>query len=207
MQGPVEKLSTKDGSAGDDLALLDAATRGDRAAFAAFVRRHEGAVRRYARGIVGDVDAADATQDTFLLVWRSLAAGAGYRAEGGASPRAWLFTIARHAAWRRTRKKAGEPPVHEDVDAVVDADLGCAAGWGQSPEAVAAAAESRARVRAALLRLPDADRELLALRDFADVSGADVAAAIGISVAAEKSRLHRARLLLLAALREGGTDA
>ncbi len=187
----------------EDLALLRAVEAGggaERAAFAGFVRMHEPAMRRYLRSLVSAADAADAAQETFFEVWRVTRAGQGFRGEG--TVRSWLFAIARHAAWRRNRRRAGEPPVHEDVDAVVDLQLGCAAGWGDDPEQLLAAAESQAAVRAALARLPDADREILALRDIAGLSGPDVAATLRISLAAEKSRLHRARLLLMAALRE-----
>jgi RNA polymerase sigma-70 factor (ECF subfamily) len=139
-----------------------------------------------------------------LQVWRVSRAGNGFRGEGNV--RSWLFTIARRAAWRRSRRRAGEPPHHDDVDAVIDLDLGAAAGWGASPEQLLASAESKAAVHAALATLPDADREILALRDVAGLSGADVAASLGISLAAEKSRLHRARLLLLAALRTASVE-
>lgn len=187
----------------EDLTLLRAIEGGDRAAFAAFVRRHEPATRRFLRSIVSSADAADAAQEAFLQVWQASQSGAGFRGEGSA--RSWLFTIARRAAWRRTRRRAGEPPVHVDVDAV-DADgadmvLGRAAGWGDNPELALQAAESREAVRAALARLPDADREILALRDLAGLSGAEVASTLGLTLAAEKSRLHRARLMMMAELR------
>lgn len=196
MQGSGEDLSA-DLSA--DLQLLAAVRSGDRGAFATFVRRHEVAVRRFLRTIVDDADAADAAQETFLQVWRAQQQpDTGFRGEGSA--RSWLFTIARRVAWRRSRRRAGEPPVYDDVGEV-DAALGVAAGWGDNPEAALQHAESRAAVRAALARLPDADREILALRDMAGVSGADVAAALGLSLAAEKSRLHRARLLMMKELR------
>lgn len=59
---------------------------------------------------------------------------------------------------------------------------------------------------AALDALAADEREVVLLRDGAGMSGADTAAALGLSVAAMKSRLHRARLKLAGALRRRGGD-
>jgi RNA polymerase sigma-70 factor (ECF subfamily) len=63
--------------------------------------------------------------------------------------------------------------------------------------------EEREWLARALARLSQADREVLILRDLEGLSGEETAAALGVTVRAMKSRLHRARLRLAAQLREG----
>lgn len=164
---------------------------GDAAAFHALVTRYRGRVYHLALAITGDRAAAeDALQETFLAVHRSAASFAG------AAFRAWLFTIARHAAARTQR---GPRPVPVE-DATLEA-LGEAAGWGADDALDAHAL--RARLADALARLAPEDREVLVLRDLEERSGDDTAAALGLTLQAMKSRLHRARLRLAAELRGG----
>jgi RNA polymerase sigma-70 factor (ECF subfamily) len=152
-------------------------------------------VRRVARAITGDeASADDAWQEAFVAAHRALA---GYRGEG--SLRAWLLAITRNTARKLVREGIG----HRDEPELFA--LGLAAGWGaQTPEDVAAADSDRSRLWAALDRLEPDDRELIVLRDLEGRSGDEVAATLGIAVSAMKSRLHRARLRLLAALTHPG---
>jgi RNA polymerase sigma-70 factor (ECF subfamily) len=189
----------------EDLTLLARCRAGDRAAFGVFVRRHQGTVLRLCRALTSSfADADDAAQETFVQVWRALTSPDGDK-RGDAPVRAWLLTIARHAALRRHRRRVGEPTWTEELIAVEDGPpswsaLGEAAGWGQNPEARAALAEQQACVRLALQKLSEADREVITLRDVLGLSGDEAAATLGLSLAAEKSRLHRARLSLMAHL-------
>jgi RNA polymerase sigma-70 factor (ECF subfamily) len=176
----------------DDIALLRLTAGGDRDAFAIVVARHQASVFRLARVLTRDAAAAeDVLQQTFLSAWQ-----AASQFRGDASARTWLLTIARHAAQRHGEKRAREPIDDTPID-----ELGLRAGWGgPSPEALAIAAQDRDRVAAAFAQLDADDRDILTLRDLEDVSGPDAAASLGISLAAMKSRLHRARLKLAAAL-------
>jgi RNA polymerase sigma-70 factor (ECF subfamily) len=188
-----------DGGALSDAGGLARAARGDADAFAGLVARHGAAVFRYARSLSDSrEDAEDVLQQTFLAAWQ--AAGT-FR--GAASVRTWLLTIARNAAWR-LRERRGR----EAIDAVPIDDLGLRAGWGEAhPEFVVQRNEHRGRVEAALARLAPEDREVLTLRELEGYSGDETAGLLGLGRAAMKSRLHRARLRLAAALREGGGDA
>ncbi len=138
----------------------------------------------------------DVVQDAFLAAWRD---SAGYRGE--ASPRAWLFTIARRIADRHDQRgrRARSAPT-EDVTL---AQLAEAAGHGTpDPERLVQRAEAQAALTRALGTLSAIDREIIALRDRAGLTGPEAAAALGLSLANTKIRLHRARLRLMAALRE-----
>ena len=178
--------------AATDVALLQRSAAGDRDAFDQFITRHQASVFRFARALVDrPEDAEDVMQQAFLSAWRS---AAGFR--GDASARTWVLTIARHAAHHLRGHLAREPHGDTPLD-----ELGVQAGWGgPDPEGLAMAAESRERLMAAFGGLSAAEQQLLTLRDLEGLSGEDTAALLGVSVAAMKSRLHRARLTLAARL-------
>lgn len=177
----------------DEAALLARVADGDRVALGALVERYQDSVMRFARSLVRtDAEAEDVLQETFLAALRG---AAGYRGDG--SVRGWLLTIARHTAYRRRRKEA----TYESEDGHDLERLGQEAGWGDmspSPLEALAEAEAKHRVRAALMRLDPTDREILLLRDIEGLDGAETAAALGLGLAAMKSRLHRARLRMAA---------
>ena len=178
----------------EDAELLRRTANGDRSAFDAFVVRHAAAVLRLAQAIAPDAALAeDVVQQAFMAAFRSAST---FRGE--ASPRSWLLTIARHAAYKVRSRQLKEQPVEEPL-----ARLGGEAGWGAvDPEAMAIRAEQRDRLEAAIGRLSPSDREVLILRDIEQLSGAETAAMLGVQLRAMKSRLHRARLRLAVALRE-----
>ena len=181
----------------DDLSVLRRAAAGDHEAFEAIVTRHEAAVYRFARTLTSDLSRAeDALQETFLSAWR--AAGT-FR--GDSSVRSWLLAIARHAVERQFRRRVGEPAPADQVSLDV---LGVAAGWGEdwNPEASMVKKEQSAVVARALDALSPDDRHVLMLRDVEGLDGDEAAAVLGVSVAALKSRLHRARLRFAAKFRE-----
>ncbi len=162
----------------------------------ALVDAHLARVWRYAQALTHDpVAAEDVVQETFLA---ALSTPTGPATE---DPIPWLLTIARNRWARQNRRRAGEPTTFSSLE-----DLGVAAGWGADPERAAIAAESRERVQAALATLNPEDREVLWLRDGEGLEGQTAADVLGLSLDAMKSRLHRARLRLMHALREGGDD-
>jgi RNA polymerase sigma-70 factor (ECF subfamily) len=184
----------------DDVTLLARVAERDRDAFAVLVERHWAPMWRFAAHAGRDAAAAeDALQETFAAVWRS--AGT-FR--GGPGARGWLYAIARRALGHELRRRADEPEIVGSID-----DLGEAAGWGDAGAhgRVVAALEDRDRVRKALAALAPADRDVVVLCDVEELSADEAAAALELGVPALKSRLHRARLRLLAELRKEGDDA
>jgi RNA polymerase sigma-70 factor (ECF subfamily) len=178
-----------------DFELLQRTASGNGLAFAEFVERHQAAVFRHASCLVGHrQDAEDLLQETFLS---ALKAAGQFR--GDASGRTWLFRIARNAALRRTEKPQPLP----ESDLTLEA-LAVRAGWGiTNPESLAILADDRRRLDRALAALPRDEREMLLLREWENLSGEEAATLLGISLAAMKSRLHRARIHLAALLRYG----
>ena len=187
-------------AAATDFELLQRTASGDGLAFAEFVDRHQTAVFRHAVCLLGRrEDAEDLLQETFLA---ALKAAAGYRED--ASGRTWLFRIARNAALRRMEKPQPLP----ETDLTLEA-LAVRAGWGvANPESLAILADDRRRLGQALAALPRDEREILLLREWENLSGEETASLLGLSLAAMKSRLHRARIHLAALLRcdTGGRD-
>jgi len=179
-----------------DEELLKRTAAGEREAFDELVVRHQAAVFRFARAATeGPAAAEDVLQETFLAAWR--AAGTF---QGRSAVRTWLLTIARNQAWHQ-RERVGRVP----VDDVALPELGEAAGWGdQSPEDAAVRSQRLGRLARALASLGPEEREVLVLRELEELTGEETAAALGIGLAAMKSRLHRARLRLAAELRRSG---
>jgi RNA polymerase sigma-70 factor, ECF subfamily len=170
-----------------DEALLRRAGRGDEAAFEALVDRHGDAMYRVAVRACGPGrESEDAVQDALLAAWRG---AAGFRGESAV--RTWLLQIVINACRRSHRRRSGEPARTEPVEVAAaepDADSG--------PEARTQAREVGRAIDRALAEMEAKAREVLVLRDVEGLSGDETAAALGLPLAAMKSRLHRARLEL-----------
>lgn len=158
--------------------------------------RHGDAIWRFLRGLAGTDEAAeDALQECFLAAWR---ARGSFR--GAGSARSWLLTIARNALYRAHRRRTNEPSQFDSVESLEE--LGPAAGWGaEGSNEDLERLENREWIEAALGRLSDRDREILLLRDVEGLTNEEVSRSLGLSIPTMKSRLHRARLRLMAELR------
>ncbi len=179
-----------------DNELMQMLAAGDRTAFEPLVVRHGPACRRLARALVGNPEGADdVLQKAFVAAYR----GAG-NFRGDASVKTWLLTITRNTAYRHRKQN------QKHDDGVPLLELGLGAGWGgDDPETAAIRAQQRDVLNRALGSLAEEEREILTLRDLEQMTGPETAELLGLSLAAMKSRLHRARLRLAAALRnEGG---
>ncbi len=150
---------------------------GDRAAFEEIVRRWEIPVGRFLARLCGDADeASDLTQEVFLRVYLR---GANYRDEGHF--RTWLYRIALNLARDAARRRARKPavPLTERYDA---------AGRDEEHDA----RERAALVAQALAALRDAQREVVVLRHFEDLSFEAMARLLGIASTTLKSRFATA---------------
>jgi RNA polymerase sigma-70 factor (ECF subfamily) len=175
---------------------------GDESAYEELVRTHTPRMLAVARRLLRDEDRAqEAVQQAFVSAFRAIG---GFRA--GAQLSTWLHRIVVNAALmtlRQDRRRAersiedllpsweadGHRVIVEPTDTVpVDVAL--------------EREETRARVRAAIDRLPDSYRVALLLRDIEDLDVAEGAARMGISTNAFKIRVHRARQALLTLLTE-----
>ncbi len=171
-----------------DAELVRLAQEGDLDAFAEIVRRHEHRLRIVLLRILDDSrDVEEAVQDSFVQAWRNLD-----RYRGDAALFTWLYRIGVNAALARTRRKAHTLTSLESMESEGASQV----PREVIPEAVAEARDVRDRVVAALARLPFEYREAVVLRDVVGLSNDEVAAALDVSLAAVKSRIHRGRLQL-----------
>ena len=179
-----------------DQALVERIKAQDYEAFTSLVNRYEGKVYRLAiRMLRNPEDAQDALQETFLQVYRGLK-----NFEGRSSFSTWLFRLATNVCLMKIRDREIEPgkliplgdylPQHEEGQGLSTAE------WPEKPEEILLNKESRRKMIEALDTLPPEYRAVFILRDVEGFSNLETAEALGISVAAVKSRLHRARLNL-----------
>jgi RNA polymerase sigma-70 factor (ECF subfamily) len=149
-------------------------------------------IRRFLTRLVGPVEAEDLTQ---LVFFRASQALPEFR--GDSSLATWLYRIARNAAadWRRSASRMAR--MQDELMAA-----GGAAGDVEPAAASAPAEDALMRrevqqcLRGVIARLPDADRDVLALHELDGLPHAAVAEVLGVSVPAAKVRLHRARARL-----------
>jgi len=164
--------------------LVERARGGDGSAYAALVRDHEETAFRIAYVICGNAaDAEEAAQDAFVKAYRALG-----RFRTGEPFRPWLLAIAANEA-RNRRRSAGRR------DALVLRAAGEGRSSGEaasSPEAALLAGERRETLLAALGRMAERDRTVIACRYLLELSEAETAAALGVRPGTVKSRLSRA---------------
>jgi RNA polymerase sigma-70 factor (ECF subfamily) len=171
--------------------LLTAARQGDRRALSELLARHQQRVFGFGVKMCGDPeDAKDIAQETLMTMARTVR---DFR--GDASLSTWLYTVARSFCIKKRRRTKGAPAHHEPLDKDSQER---SAEPSLTPEQSLLSQEARETVTAALDALEPDAREVIVLRDIEGLTAAEVATVTGLSIAAVKSRLHRAR----AALRE-----
>lgn len=177
----------------EDRELLAQARAGDLDAFARFVRAHERRVRSVLLRLLDDErDVEEATQDTFVQAWRNLD-----RYRGEAAVFTWLYRIAVNEALMRRRRKRLSLT---ELDEAAERELSERGAEESPPEAAARAEELRRFLVARIKALRFDYRAPLVLRDVEGLSNQEVADALGLSLAAAKSRIHRARMQIRADL-------
>ena len=132
-------------------------------------------------------DAEDAVQEAFISAYR-----ARDRFKGESKVSTWLYRIVVNACLMKIRKEKSR--ANYLVETGYNDDI--VKDWGNNPEQAAIDGELRGVVETGLERLSPDLRAAIVLRDVQGVSTEEGAAAMGVSVSAFKSRLHRGRLLL-----------
>jgi RNA polymerase sigma factor (sigma-70 family) len=163
--------------------LIAAARDGDVESIAALVEGAHPHVQRFAHFLCATPqDAEDAAQDALIVLYRKIGT---LRASGALA--SWMFRIVRNECLRRSRlvlrhrhliPELPMPSAEDDVLRRLEAG----------------------RVAAAICALPTDQRQVLIMRDVQGYPGGSVAAILGLSAPAVKSRLHRARAAVRHAL-------
>jgi RNA polymerase sigma-70 factor (ECF subfamily) len=191
-------------TADDYTRLVREARSGDQAAMEQLLMRAQEVARRFSVAVCGHAaDAEDAMQEALIKTFRH----AGQIRDVEAF-RPWLYRTVRNACLMSRRKRADEPARLESLDdGPSDGEAGVRRqprDPGRTPEQIADNAGLRARLRKALGALPGPYRAVVFLREIEGLSTREAASVLGISEDNVKTRLHRARLALQAAL---GDDA
>jgi RNA polymerase sigma-70 factor (ECF subfamily) len=176
-----------------DSELLRLMLAGDEEALTVLYRRRQGGIYRFALQMSGSKSIAeDVTQEVFLFLMRE---GQVFDPSKGALS-AFLFGVARNYVLRRLRTEHLLAPLADDSDEDISqpsADM--------CPLEDLTRAETIESVRKAVLSLPAKYREVVVLCELQDVSYVETAEILGCAIGTVRSRLHRARALLLAKLR------
>lgn len=164
-----------------DQELMVEISAGDADAFGALYDRYCGRAYRVARSVCrNDSQAEDAVQEAFLSVWKGRTSYVSQRGTAAG----WVLTVVRYRAIdiaRRNRANAA----HEASDATVEA----LPAPGDLADRAVAGAEAD-RLRFLLARLPDAQREVITLAFFGELTHAEIAAHLGLPPGTVKGRMR-----------------
>jgi RNA polymerase sigma-70 factor, ECF subfamily len=157
-------------------------------------REYAPRIYNIARRMLGnDADAEDVTQDVLLQVVRKLDT---FR--GDAQLATWLHRVTVNAALAHRQKRANRQKREggESSDEALEAAAPETAvkRWNVSPDESVLAAEQQALIEDAIRKLPEPFRDVYVLADVEELPNSDIGEMLGLSVAAVKSRLHRARM-------------
>ena len=179
----------------DDAALIERSWH-DPEAFAGLYDRHAATLHRYVARRLGPAPADDIVADTFLDAFRKR-----HRYDPAVpDARPWLYGIAANLIGKHSRAEVRMLRAY----ARTGADPVLAEASIDEADGRLASAAVRQDLAAALAGLPAGDRDVLLMIAWADLSYTEVATALGIPVGTVRSRLHRARARIRAAL--GGYD-
>jgi RNA polymerase sigma-70 factor (ECF subfamily) len=146
--------------------------------------------------LVSSAEAEDVVQEAFVSTLRH-----HHQFRGQALPSTWLYRVTYNAALMhlRTRRRKGAESLDALPGEVAEASLSrAAAGTSPAPDPLGEVelAETRRALDDALSTLRPVDRQIVRMRFVEGMSTEEVASATGLTVAATKTRLHRARAAL-----------
>jgi RNA polymerase sigma-70 factor (ECF subfamily) len=201
-------ISFEEVNDGAFLARLRADGAEGRLAFTLLVRVTHGRLLAYIRRHLGSLEESqEALQEVFLAAHKGLA-----RFEGKARLTTWMYSLAHHKVCdciaERTRartlfQEAGDDPEAHGMDASAraDEDWSRVSPWGSAPDKVLARNTAGGLIAAAVATLVPPGSDVYHLRDVEGLSGEEVAEMLGLSHAAVRVQLHRARADIVAWVR------
>ncbi len=179
-------------SQASDGELMLRIAKGDADAFEEIYRRFARPILALARRRLSDPGRAeDATQETFVSIWRS---ASSFRPERGTGS-AWLFAVARNSIIDRARQRTDTTVQEAPEQASSDPD----------PSEVAESDELAWEVHTALERLPEREQQVLSMAYFSGLSQTEIAERLDLPLGTVKTRT-RSALSRMATLLEGVTD-
>lgn len=186
---------------GPDAALVEQLRARDEHGAEELVTRYAGLVYRVAFRLTGSPqEAEEVTWEVVETVWEKIST---FRGDSALS--SWIYRIAVNAAYAKLRGRSRTLPFddarsHSDHVDEPSHQGGTSHDWSALFEDPAVQAELREVLERGLAELSAEYRTVLVLRDIEGLSNAEVAEVLGLGLAAVKSRVHRARLMLRARL-------
>lgn len=189
-----------------DAELMRRVAKGDDAAFAELVRRHEPGVQRFVWGLLHDPEQArDVSQEAFIQVYRHRT-----RFNTSMSFRTWLYTIARNRAisiLRRRRHEASLPIGEEGADDTAAEDfIASIPDPSADPRERASADERSQWIREVLERLDEPHRVVLKMKYLGGMKSQEIADVLGLELGTVWSRVHHGLKKLKTLLEERRDD-
>jgi RNA polymerase sigma-70 factor (ECF subfamily) len=182
----------------DDTALLERLALDLDGSFEALVWAHVDRCHAIALRVLGDPhDAEEVAQDALVGAYRALAGYDPGRIRA-LRLRPWLATIVVNLCHNRNRTRRHRPPT-TPLAPLLDAGFEPATDPAADPAALAAGAEDRERLGALIAALPERYRVPVVLRHVADLTYAELSAALGRPEGTLKAQVHRGLALLRAA--------
>ncbi|HXM50113.1 MAG TPA: sigma-70 family RNA polymerase sigma factor [Pyrinomonadaceae bacterium] len=179
-----------------DSELVQTMLGGDKEAFAELYRRRQRDVYRFALHMTGIPDVAeDVTQEVFIVLMRR---GNEYDELKG-SVNAFLLGVARNYVLRRLRQDRCFVSIDDAADSAANNEAGVHETFSRT-EAILA-------MQKAVLNLPEHYREAVVLCDLQELTYNEAALVLGCAIGTVRSRLHRARTMLIEKLRTRGDGA
>jgi len=174
--------------------MIAAILAGDSHRFHDLIRPYERSVYVMALSFVHDeADAEDIAQEAFLKAFRNLSSFRGDAKFG-----TWLISITLNEARSRIRKKKllKMEPLEDAADDSSHVSPALLRDWKEIPSEALERSELRSVLQRAVAGLPPKYKEIFLLRDVEELSIAEAAEVLQITVASVKVRLHRARIAL-----------
>lgn len=190
------EIDTADAAGAGEAQLLERLRGGDDGAFDELVRSAGGRMLAVARRMLGgEEDALDAVQEAFLSAFKSLD-----RFDGRSRLTTWLHRITVNACLMKLRAQRRRPerPIDDLLPAFREDghQRNPSRPWKPEAESGIEGDELRELVRARIAELPEPYRVVLVLRGIEELDTDETASVLGITPAAVKTRLHRARQAL-----------
>jgi RNA polymerase sigma-70 factor (ECF subfamily) len=177
----------------EDNTLIELTLAGQAECFTILMDRHVSAIKRQIGSMAPNAsEADDILQEVLLKVWRRLST---FRSES--SFRTWMTRVAMNEVLQSYRRKRCNRLCQ------APGDLDAFASYGESPHQSFARVEETKILRSAVAGLPTKYRQVVILRDIEELSTGETAESLRSTIPAVKSRLFRARRMLLEALKPG----
>jgi RNA polymerase sigma-70 factor, ECF subfamily len=173
-----------------DHQLVARAQKGDSRAFELLVRKYQYKIVQLVSRLVGDADAPDVAQETFVKAWRALK---GF--QGNSAFYTWLYRIGINTAKNHLVAQGRRPSGQENIE------VGDAEQYGHTdflsdvdtPEALTLSDEIKTEVAKAIAALPPDLRQAITLRELEGLSYEEIAEVMNCPIGTVRSRIFRAR--------------